>query len=123
MELIRRERGKGAAGRGTDLQGALGAVVGEERFAEDGGELAGGVAAEQVHLEEAVLCGDVALSDEEVVEVRRAKVRDAVGIALNCDRSGESGNGDGAVELGKIGEGCVVDPAAQAKEAGDGESG
>ena len=40
----------------------------DEGGAEDLGELAGGVAAEGVHLEEAVLSGDEALGEDEVVE-------------------------------------------------------
>ena len=59
------------------------------------------MAAEGVHLPEAVLGGDVALGDDEVVERGGADVGDAVGVALDGDGSGESGDGDGAVELGE----------------------
>jgi hypothetical protein len=68
MELIGGKGGKGAVGGGSDEERALEAVVGEEAGAEDLGEGAGGVAAEGVHLPEAVLCGDEALGEEEVVE-------------------------------------------------------
>jgi hypothetical protein len=61
MELIGGESGDGAVGGGSDEEGALEAVVSEEAGAEDFGEGAGGVAAEGVHLPEAVLCGDEAL--------------------------------------------------------------
>ena len=75
--------------------------MGDEGGAEDLGEVAGGVAAEGVHLPEAVLCGDEALGEEEVVERGGADVGDAVGVALDGDGSGEAGDGDGAVELGE----------------------
>ena len=52
-----------------------------------------------VHLPEAVLGGDVALGDDEVVERGGADVGDAVGVALDGDGSGEAGDGEGAVEL------------------------
>ena len=67
VELIGGEGGEGSVGGGSDEEGALEAVVGEEAGAEDLGEGAGGVAAEGVHLPEAVLCGDEALGEEEVV--------------------------------------------------------
>jgi hypothetical protein len=63
VELIGGEGGEGAVGGGSDEEGALEAVVGEEAGAEDLGEGAGGVAAEGVHLPEAVLCGDEALGE------------------------------------------------------------
>ena len=68
VELVGWEGGDGAVGGGADLEGALEAVVGEEAGAEDFGEGAGGVAAEGVHLPEAILCGDEALGEDEVVE-------------------------------------------------------
>jgi hypothetical protein len=61
VELIGGEGGDGAVGGGAEEEGALEAVVGEETGAEDFGEGAGGVAAEGVHLPEAVLRGDEAL--------------------------------------------------------------
>jgi hypothetical protein len=68
VELVGGESGDGAVGGGSEEEGALEAVVGEEAGAEDLGEGTGGVAAEGVHLPEAVLCGDEALGEEEVVE-------------------------------------------------------
>lgn len=68
VELVGWEDGGGAVGGGTELEGSLEAVVGEERWAKDLGEGAGGVATEGVQLPEAVLCGDEALGDEEIVE-------------------------------------------------------
>ena len=68
VELIGRQGGEGAVGGGSELEGALGAVVRDHSGAEDFGEFAGGVAAEGVHLPEAVLRGDEALGDDEVVK-------------------------------------------------------
>jgi hypothetical protein len=99
VELIGGKGGEGAIGRGSDEEGALEAVVCEEAGAEDFGEGAGGVAAEGVHLPEAVLRGDEALSEEEVVERGGADVGDAVGVALDGDGCGEAGDGDCTVEL------------------------
>ena len=95
MELVGGEDGDGAVGGGADLQGALEAVVLDEGGAEDLGELAGGVAAEGVHLPEAVLRGDEALGEEEVVEVGGVDGGDAVGVALDGDGGGEAGDGEG----------------------------
>lgn len=120
-ELVGGEGGDGAVGGGADLQGALGAVVGDEGGAEDLGEVAGGVAAKGVHLPEAVLCGDEALCDEEVVEAGGADVGDAVGVALDGDGTGEAGDGEVAVELGECVAHGLARPVAAAKEGGDGE--
>ena len=88
VELVGGEGGEGAVGGGSDEEGALEAVVGEEAGAEDLGEGAGGVAAEGVHLPEAILRGDEALGEEEVVERGGAEVGDAVGVTLDGDGSG-----------------------------------
>jgi hypothetical protein len=121
VELIGGEGGDGAIGGGSDEEGALEAVVGEEAGAEDFGEGAGGVAAEGVHLPEAVLCGDEALGEEEVVERGGADVGDAVGIALDGDGSREAVNRDGAVELGEGVLHGLAEPVAGGDEADDGE--
>jgi hypothetical protein len=121
VELIGGEGGDGAVGGGSNEEGALEAVVGEEAGAEDFGEGAGGVAAERVHLPEAILCGDEALGEEEVVECGGAEVRDAVGVALDGDGSGEAGDGDGAVELGERVLHGLTEPVAGDDEADDGE--
>ena len=119
VKLIGREGGDGAVGGGAELEGALEAVVGEERGAEGLGEGAGGVAAEGVHLPEAVLGGDEALGEEKIVERGGAEVGDAVGVALDGDGGGEAGDGHGAVELGKGVVHGLVDPVPGGDE-GDG---
>ena len=119
VELVGREDGDGAVGGGAELEGALGAVVGEERGAEELGEGAGGVAAEGFHLPEAVLRGDEALGDDEVVERGGVDVGDTVGVALDGDGSGEAGDGDGAVELREGVAHGVAGPDAGAEEGGD----
>jgi hypothetical protein len=121
VELIGGESGEGSVGGGSDEEGALEAVVREEAGAEDLGEGAGGVAAEGVHLPEAVLCGDEALGEEEVVERGGADVGDAVGIALDGDGSGEAGDGDGTVELREGVLHGVAEPVAGGDEANDDE--
>ena len=85
MELVGREGGEGAVGGDAELEGALEAVVDEEAGAKDFGESAGGVAPESVHLPEAVLRGDEALSEDEVVERGGAEMGDAVRVALDGD--------------------------------------
>ncbi len=112
MELIGWECGEGAVGGGAELEGALEAVVGEEGWAEDLGEGAGGVATESIHLPEAVLRGDEALGEEEVVERGGADVGNAVGVALDGDGCGEAGDGDGSVELRERVVQGLVDPVA-----------
>jgi len=121
MELIGGDGGDGVVGGGADEEGALEAVVSEEAGAEDLGEGAGGVAAEGVHLPEAVLCGDEALGEEEVVERGGAEVGDAVGVALDGDGSGEAGDGEPAVELGEGVLHGLAEPVAGGEEADDGE--
>jgi hypothetical protein len=121
MELVGGEGGDGAIGGGSNEEGALEAIMGEEAGAKDLGEGAGGVAAERVHLPEAVLCGDEALGEKEVVERGGAEVGDAVSVALNGDGSGEAGNGDCAVELGEGVLHGLAEPVAGGDEADDGE--
>jgi hypothetical protein len=72
-------------------------------------------------LPEAVLCGDEALGEEEVVECGGAEVGDAVGVAVDGDGSGEAGDGDGAVELGEGVLHGLAEPVAGGEEADDGE--
>jgi hypothetical protein len=121
VELVGREGGEGAVGGGAEEEGALEAVVGEERGAEDLGEGTGGVAAEGVHLPEAVLGGDEALSEKEVVERGGVDVGDAVGVALDGDGGGEAGDGDRAVELREGVVHGLAEPVARGDEADDGE--
>jgi hypothetical protein len=119
VELIGGEGGEGAVGGGSDEESALEAVVCEEAGPEDFGEGAGGVAAEGVHLPEAILRGDEALGEEEVVERGSADVGDAVGVALDGDGSGEAGDGDSTVELGEGVAHGLAEPVAGDDEAND----
>jgi hypothetical protein len=121
VELVRGELRDGPVGGGTDLQGALEAVVLEHGGAEDFGELAGGVAAESIHLEEAILSGDEALCEDEVVDAGGADVGHAMGVALDGDGSGEAGDGEGAVEPREGGAGGGADPVLGGEEADDGQ--
>jgi hypothetical protein len=57
------------------------------------------VAAEGVHLPQAVLCGNETLREDEVVERGGSDVGNAVSIALDRNGSGQPGEGDCAVEL------------------------
>lgn len=97
VELLGREGEDGSVSGGAELQGALETIVGEEGWAEDLGECAGGVAAEGVHLPEAVLSCDEALGDEKVVEGGGTDMGDPVGVALDGDRSREAGDEDGSI--------------------------
>jgi hypothetical protein len=121
VELIGRERGDGAVGGGANLEDALGAVVGNEAGAEDFSEFSGGMAAEDVHLPEAVLRGDEALCDDEIVERGGVDVRDAVGVALDGDGCGEPGDGEVSVYLREGITQGVACPVASGDEGGDGE--
>jgi len=67
VQLVGRERGNGAVGSGANLEDALGAVMGNEAGAEDFGQFSGGVATENIHLPQAVLRGDIALREDEIV--------------------------------------------------------
>jgi len=123
VELVRGEDGDGAVGGGSELEDALLAVVVDERGAEDLGECAGAVAAEGIHLEEAVGGGDVALGEEEVVEIGGVDGGDALGVAGDGDGGGEAGDSGGAVEetfvLGEGGSEVV----AEREGHGEGEDG
>ena len=121
VELFGGEDGDGAVGGGAKLEDSLGAVVLEEVGAEDFGEGSRGVAAEGFHLPKAVLSGDEALGEDEIVEGGGADVGDALGVALHGDGSGESGDGDGAVELREIVAHDVVGPGACGVEEDDEE--
>jgi hypothetical protein len=79
------------------------------------------VATENVHLEEAILGGDEALREDEVVEGLCADVGDAVSVALDGDGSGEAGHGESAVNLGKLGDEKVMNVASCSEEACDAE--
>ena len=121
VELLGGELGDGAVGGGAHLEGALEAVVREEGGAKDLGKLAGGVAAQSVHLEEAVLGGDEALGDEEIVHAGGGDLGDAVGIALDGDGGGETGDGEGAVDLREGGAGGGADEVLGGEESTNAE--
>ncbi len=91
--------------------------MGEECGAEDLGEVAGGVAAEGVHLPEAVLRGDEALGDEEVVERGGADVGDAVGVALDGDGAERPAMEMAPSSWGRASLHGLVDPVAGGDEA------
>jgi hypothetical protein len=109
VKLVRRKEGGGAVSGGPELKVALLAVVRNEGGAEEFGELAGTVTAEGVHLKEAVGSCDVALGEEEVVEVGGVDAGDAMGVAGDGDRGGEAGDGEVAVELGEGGSEVVAE--------------
>lgn len=79
------------------------------------------MAAQKIHLEESVLCGDEALCEDEIVERGSADVRYAVNIALYGGRRGEAGNGEGSVDLGERGLQNVLHIGAGREEGGEPE--
>jgi hypothetical protein len=113
--------GKGPVGGCTDLEGTLEAIVGEHTGTNDLGEVAGDVAAKGVHLPEAVLSSDVALSDDEIVERGGADVGYAMGIPLDGDWGRETSNREGTVELGQGVAHCLAGPVAGGEEDDDGK--
>lgn len=119
--MLGRQGCDGAVGGGAELEDALDAVVVDESVTEDLREFTGGVAAKDIHLEEAVLRGDKTLGEDEVVEGSRADVRDAVCVALDGDGSREARQGEGSINLRERGDEGVVDIAAKREEASDAE--
>jgi len=75
----------------ADLEDALRFVVLYERGAHDFGEIAVRAAARGVHLPEAVLSGDEALRDEEIVFGGGFDMRNTVSVAADCHGRGEAG--------------------------------
>ena len=117
VELIGWEDGDGAVCRVAELKGALGSVVEDHAGAEDLCEGTGGVTAESLHLPEAILSGDEALGDDEVVERGGVDVWDAVGVSLDGDGRSEAGDGEATVELGEgVAEGFVGPEAGGEEE-------
>jgi hypothetical protein len=109
----------GPVGGGTQLESSLDAVMLEEGRPEDLGQLTGGVPAEGVHLEEAILGGDEALGEDEVVERGGSDVGDAVGIALDSDRRGYAGYSEFAIHLRERCRQQVLNIAACGEEGGE----
>ena len=133
MELDGWELGKDAVGGGAEGEGALEPIVRNEAGAEDFSELAGGVTAEGIHLEEAILSSDETLGEDEIVEGAGVEGGDTAGIAGDGDRGGEAGGNHGAGELGKAFARGGVKPEAsgddrddkqkdEAEKAGQGEA-
>ena len=123
VALIGGQDGDGAVGGGAQLQAALQAVVIQQGAAKNGGKLAGGVAAQQVHLPQAVLGGDEALGKDEVVHGGGADVGHAAGVAFHRDRRGEAVDGERAVELRQVLAHRNADEVAPGEERGRGERG
>ncbi len=113
VELVGGKDGDGAVGGGAELEDALFAIVLDERGAEDFGEGAGAVAAESVHLEETVGGGDIALGEEQVVEVGGVDGGNTLRVAGDGDGRGEAGDGDVAVEEALVGEEVGAHVAAE----------
>lgn len=118
MQLVFGNRGDGPVGAGAKLQGSLETVVLKEGWTEDLGEFAGSVAAEDIHLEEAILGGDEALCEGQIVEGGGTNVGNAVGIALNGDGSGKPGDRKGSIDLRERAYQHMVDIASRSKERG-----
>jgi hypothetical protein len=119
VKLIFGDGRYGAVGGGAQLERSLDAVVLEKRRPEDLGELASGVAAEHVHLKEAVLGGDEALCKDEVVERGSANVGHSVGIALNRDRGRDAGYAERAVDLRERCGEEMLNVTARGEEGGE----
>jgi hypothetical protein len=99
MKILGRHGLHGTIGGGAKLKGTLLPVVFDEAGAEDLGELAGGVAAEHVHLPETVLRCDEALREEEVVDVACANGGYALRVARDGHGCGEAWDMERAVDL------------------------
>jgi hypothetical protein len=84
--------------------------------ANDLSQFAGGVAAKEIHLEEAVLRGGEALREDEVVERCCVYVWNSACVALHGDVCRETWNGESAVDLRKRGGERVLYPVAYSNE-------
>lgn len=104
----------GVLGKVTESKDALLTVVGESRGAKDFAEFTRSITAAEVHLPKAVLSGDIALGKEEVVEVVSTDVRNSLLIADDLHWGAESGDRNGAIELGQSGTGGAKEPQAYA---------
>ena len=120
VKLVGGKGGGGSVGGGAELEDALLAVVLDEGGTKDLGEGSGAVAAESVHLEEAVGGGDVALGEEQVIEVGGVDGGDVLRVAGDGDGSGEAGDRDAAVEEALVGEEVGAHVVAQ-DDGGDRE--
>ena len=95
--------GQGDAGAGAEAVDAALAVDRQQRLAEQRREVAGAGAAQQVHLEEALLRMDEAGGEGDVAAVAAADRRHALGVARHRDRAAQAGGGDLAVERRQAG--------------------
>src|SRR5271168_750604 len=79
----------GLPGGESHPQNSLLAIVLENIWANHFGQFSSGEAPHSVHLEQAVLGGDIALGEEQIVEIRRLDSGDAVIVAQNRYRGSE----------------------------------
>jgi hypothetical protein len=119
VKLLFGDSRDGPVGGGPQLKSSLDTVMLEKGGPENLGQLTGGVPAERVHLKEAVLGGDEALGEDEVVERGGTDVGDPVGIALDCDRSGDAGYAEFAIDLRERCSQEMVNVAARGEEGGE----
>jgi hypothetical protein len=119
MKLVRWDGRDSAVSGEAKLKGALKAVVDEQTRAENFGESASAVAAESIHLPETILRSREALGEEEVVERGGADVRDAVGVALDCNGGREAWDRDGTVELWEGVLHALAEPVVRGEGAND----
>jgi len=123
VALIGGQDGDGAVGGGAQLEDALQAVVLQHGAAKDGGELARCVAAQQIHLPKAVLGGDVALREDQVVHRVGVDVRHAASVAGHRYRRGEAMDGERAIKLRKVLAHRIADKVTPGEDCGRGECG
>jgi len=121
VTLVGGQNGDGAFGGGAQLESTLQAVVIQQGAAEDGGELAGSVAAQQVHLPQTVSGCDVALHEDEVVHGVGVDVRDTASVAGNRDRRGETVDRERAIKLRQVLVHGAANELASGEERGGGE--
>ena len=101
-------------GEVTESKDALLPVVREGGRAEDFAKFTGRVTAAEVHLPEAILGGDIALREEEVVEIVSTDVRDSLLVADDLDGRAKSGDRNGAVQLRESCTSSAEEPEAYA---------
>ncbi len=102
--------GVDAPRRRTKAKHALCRVVLHQRRTQHLGQLAIGVAAEHIHLPEAILRGHIALRDEEVLLRGRLDMGHAVDVAAHGHRRGNSVNLEVAIHLRQRGMGRGAQP-------------
>ena len=113
--LLRRGLLIDGLGHGAEAVHPVAEVELQERGAEDLGELASGPAAQEVHLEEALLGMEEAGRPGDVDAVGAADRGDPQGVALDRHRRREAGEGAAAVELRQ----ALAHPAPQVEAGGE----